>query len=233
MIAEECKKLRKQLEEVAQAEERENIHEQLESRRVELVEVREALLAVTNSLKALSARTELVGDLDSTKCIDRIRKIRESLLADPLSITKGRQFTDMRKALEKFEAEGTRCADATWAQFMPRAKPSVDTNQLAQAEQQNDFKTIVLKLRSRAKYAETLGKKPPANEEDFAELESAWEDIREMMSELPDVADDPLVQEFLKAANSSGGASIDLLTDEVRAWLLENNIADKYRITTM
>ena len=233
MIAEECKKLREQLEEVAQADERENIHEQLESRRIELLEVRDALLAVTNSLKALSARTELAGNLESTKCVDRVRKIRESLQTDPLSITKGRQFSDMRKAFEKFTTEGTECAQATWAIFMPRAKPSVDTNQLAQAEQQNDFKTIALKLKTRAKYAEKLGKNPPATEDDFAELESAWEDIREMMAELPDVADDPIVQEFLKAANSSGGASIELLTDEVRAWLLENNIADKYRITTM
>jgi hypothetical protein len=116
---------------------------------------------------------------------------------------------------------------------MPRARPTVDTNQLAQAEQQKDFKAIVVKLKNRAKYAEQLANKPPANEEDFAEIESTWDDIREMIAALPDVADDPVVQEFLKAANSSGGASIDLLTDEVRAWLQENKIADKYRITTM
>ena len=54
-----------------------------------------------------------------------------------------------------------------------------------------------------------------------------------MMAALPDVSNDPVVQEFLKAANSTGGASIDLLTDEVRVWLYENKIADKYRISTM
>lgn len=233
MIAEECKKLRQQLEELALAEERETVHDHLEQRRCELVEVRDMLLAVTNSLKAISARTKLVGDLDAEKCLDRVRKIRESLLSDPLSITKGRQFTDMRKAFEKFATDGSACAEATWSQFMPRARPSVDTNQLAQAEQQKDFKAIAVKLKNRAKYAEQLAKNPPANEEDFAEIESAWDDIREMIAALPDVADDPVVQEFLKAANSSGGASIDLLTDEVRAWLQENKIADKYRITTM
>ena len=233
MIAEECKKLRQQLEELALAEVRETVHDQLEHRRCELVEVRDMLLVVTNSLKAISARTKLVGDLDAEKCLDRVRKIRESLLADPLSITKGRQFTDMRKAFEKFAIDGNACAEATWSQFMPRARPTVETNQLAQAEQQKDFKAIAGKLKNRAKYAEQLAKKPPANEKDFAEIESAWDDIREMMAALPDVADDPVVQEFLKAANSSGGASIDLLTDEVRVWLQENKIADKYRITTM
>lgn len=233
MIAEECKKLRQQLEELALAEVRETVHAQLEQRRCDLVEVRDMLLVVTNSLKAISARTKLVGDLDAEKCLDRVRKIRESLLADPLSITKGRQFTDMRKAFEKFATDGIACAETTWSQFMPRARPTVDTNQLAQAEQQKDFKAIAVKLKNRAKYAEQLAKKPPANEVDFAEIESAWDDIREMMAVLPDVADDPVVQEFLKAANSFGGASIDLLTDEVRAWLQENKIADKYRITTM
>lgn len=233
MIAEECKKLRQQLEELALAEERKTVHDQLEHTRGELEEIRDMLLAVTNSLKAISARTKLVGDLDPTKCLDRVRKIRESLSVDPLSITKGRQFADMRKALEKFATDGSACAESTWLQFMPRARPSVDTNQLAQAEQQKDFKAIAERLKSRAKYAEQLAKKPPANEEDFTEIESAWEDIREMMAALPDVSDDPVVQEFLRAANSSGGASIDLLTDEVRAWLQENKIADKYRITTM
>ncbi len=233
MIAEECKKLRQQLEELALAEERETVHEQLEQRRCELVEVRDMLLAVTNSLKAISARTKLVGDLDAEKCLDRVRKIRESLLADPLSITKGRQFSDMRKAFEKFATDGSACAEATWAQFMPRARPSVDRNQLAQAEQQKDFKALAVKLKNREKHAEQLAKRPPANEQEFAEIESAWYDIREMMAALPDVTDDPVVQKFLKAANSSGGASIDLLTEAVRAWLQENKIADKYRITTM
>jgi hypothetical protein len=233
MIAEECKKLRQQLEELALAEEREAVHNQLEQRRCDLVEVRDLLLAVTNSLRAISAKTKLVGDLDSVKCLERVRKIRELLSTDPLSITKGRHFADMRKAFEKFATDGRACAEATWAQFMPRAKPSVDANQLTQAEQQNDFKAIVAKLKNRVKDAERLGKTPPANEENFAEIESAWDDIREMMAALPDVTDDPVVQEFLKAANSSSGASIDLLTDEVRAWLHENRIADKYRITTM
>lgn len=233
MIAEECKKLREQLEEVAKAEERENVVEQLESRRTELLKLREAVLSVTDSLKAISSRSELVGKLDPSKCVERVQKIREALKTDPLSITKGHDFSSMKKAFEKFAEDGSAATEATWEQYMPKARPSVDTNQLAQAEQQKDFLTTASRLKARAKYAEKIGKKPPANEEEFLEIESAWEDIRRMIAELPDVADDPNVQEFLKAANSQSGASLDLLTDEVRAWLAENNVADKYRITTM
>lgn len=233
MIAEECKKLRAQLEEVAQAEERENVVEQLESRRTELFALRESVISVTNSLKAMSSRTEIVGKLDPTKAIERVQKIREALMTDPLSITKGRDFSNMKKAFEKFAEDSSAAAEATWELYMPKARPSVDTNQLAQAEQQKDFATIALQLKTRAKYAEKIGKKPPADEDEFLEIESAWADIRQMISELPDVADDPKVQKFLKAANSQCGASIDLLTDEVRAWLRDNNVAEKYRITTM
>ena len=233
MIAEECKKLRQQLEELALAQERETVHNQLEQRRCELVEVRDMLLAVTNALKAISARTKLVGDLDAANCIERVRKIRESLLADPLSITKGRQFTDMRKAFEKFATDGIACREATWAQFMPRAKPSVDENQLMQAESLPSHAKIAAKIRLRAKDASRLGKNPPLNEEHFIALESVWEDISTMCEQLPPVADDPEVRKFLKASNSPEGASLEMLTEEVLAWLKEKQMNDKFRINNI
>ena len=116
---------------------------------------------------------------------------------------------------------------------MPKARPTVDMNQVAQAEQQEAFKSKASQLRSRAKYAEQIGKRPPATANDLSVLEATWEDIWRMIAELPAVSDDPVVQKFLKAANSRTGASLALLTEEVRKWLQENNVADKYRITTM
>lgn len=233
MIADECKRLREQLEEVKKADDRQNVVEQLDLRRDELVALRDAVLTVTDSLKAIASRTSIEGKLDPAKAIDRVQKILDTLKTDPLSITKGRDFTRMKKAFEKFTEEGSVAAEATWEIYMPRARPTPDSNQVAQAEQQKDFVTIANHLKARAKYADKIGKKPPANEEDFVEIESAWDEIRQMISELPEVASDPKVQEFLKAANSQGGASIDLLTDDVREWLHENNIAEKYRISTM
>ena len=232
MIAQECKELRAQLEEVANADEREKIVEQLESRRDDLVKLRDSVVAVGDSLKAMSSRMALAGKLDPTKCLERVRKIREALKEDPLSITKGRDFSNMQKAFEKFSTEGIASVETTWEQYLPLVRPTVDTNQLAQAEQQKSYETTALKLRRRAKHAGKISKKPPANEEEFSEIESAWDDIRQMMSELPDVADDPKVQDFLKAANSRDGASIELLTDEVREWLSDNNITDKYCVRT-
>lgn len=233
MIVKECKKLRAKLEEVAAAELRKNVVEQLDSRRADLLPLRENVISVANSLQALSRRTELVGKPDSTKAIERVRKIRKSLMLDPLSVTKGRDFSNMKKAFENFVEHGFAAAEATWDVYMPKVRPAIDANQLAQAEQQKDFAAIATKLKMRAKRAEKIGKTPPSNEDEFLEIENEWKDIRHMISGLPEVADDPNVQEFLKAANSQSGASIDLLTDEVREWLRENNVAENYRITTM
>jgi len=234
MIAEECRKLNEQLQEVAQAKIRKDIHDQLEARRIELAKIRDLVLAVTNSLEAIRNKTKLEGNLDSRKCLDRVRKIREALQDDPLSITKGRQFTDMKKAFEKFVTEGTVSAKETWEQFLPRTRPSVDKNQILQAEGlSRDDASKAAKLKSLDERSKNLAKKPPADAVFLAEIEGIWEDMRQIMAELPDVAEDPIVQEFLSAANTPEGASIDLLTDDVRAWLAEKKMTDKYRINTM
>ena len=233
MIAEQCKALREQLEEVKRADDREKVVKQLNSRQEELVTLRDSVVRVTDSLNAIQSRTAIIGDLDSSKSLERVRKIRDALNVDPLSITKGHDFTNMKKAFEKFVEEGKDALEATWQAYLPKARPTLDKNQLAQAEQQKDFKTTTVQLKAREKHAAKLCKTPPSDEEEFTEIEKAWEDVRQMIAELPEVANDPTVQEFLKAANSSTGASIELLTDEVRVWLRNNNVADKYRITTM
>lgn len=233
MIADQCKNLREQLEELKNADDRQKIVEQLEKRREDLATLRDAVRVVTDSLQVLARRTSLVGKVGAATAIERVHRIREALNADPLSITKGRDFTLMNRAFEAFIKEGAAAAKATWDIYMPRARPTPDSNQVAQAEQQKDFVTIANRLKARAKYADTIGKKPPANEEEFVQIEAAWADIRQMISELPQVASDPKVQEFLQAANSQEGASLGLLTDEVHKWLHENNITEKYRITTL
>lgn len=232
MITDECYSLRRQLEEVAKAEERETVVGQLEARRGELTALRDQVVAVSDSLTAISSRCEIRGQLDSAKCVERVQRIRQSLRADPLSITKGRDFSLMTKAFEKFIEDGRTAAVQTWEQYLPRARPTVDMNQVAQAEAQEAFKFKASQLRSKAKVAEQLGKQPPANTEDLLALERTWEEIRRVLAELPAVSDDPHVQAFLKAANSRTGATLDLLTEDVRAWLMQNGIDNKYCIRT-
>ena len=62
----------------------------------------------------------------------------------------------MKKAIEKFTEDGSAAAVETWEQYMPKARPTVDMNQVAQAEQQEAFKSKASQLRSRAKYADQI-----------------------------------------------------------------------------
>jgi hypothetical protein len=134
MIADECRKLREQLEEVAKAEEREITVTQLETRCSDLRELRGSVSATADSLKAIASRCEITGKLDSSKCIERVQKIRESLRIDPQSLTKGTDFSNMKKAFLKFVEVGNAAAVETWERYMPSVRPTVDMNQVAQVE---------------------------------------------------------------------------------------------------
>lgn len=230
MIAEDCKKLRQQLEQVAKAEANEKIVEQLNLRRQELLELKDKVVAATVSLQAIATRTAIIGKPDATKAFERVQKLRVALMDDPQSITKSRDLIDMKSAFDKFTNDAAKATTATWDQYLPRARPNIDANQVAQAEQQEPFKANAVQLKSRVKHAESLSKRPPATEAAFVELETIWQDVRTLLESLPPVTNDPRIREFLKAANSSNGASLDMLTEEVLAWLKENKTADKYRI---
>jgi hypothetical protein len=230
MIAEECRTLRNQLEELAQAEARQGIVEQLESRHEVLVTLRDSVVTATSALCALAARTTIVGDIDGSKARDRLQTVRAALNDDPQRITKGRDFTNMKSALEKFADAARQATENTWNQYVSRVRPTINKDQLKEAELQDAFKLTVQKLESSTTSADRISRKPPANEDEFAALEAAWEEIRDLIEELPAAASDPAIREFLKAANSQRGASLDLLTDAVRQWLADNETTDRYRI---
>lgn len=233
MIAENCKSLRLHLEQVSKAKLNEQTVQQLNERREELLELKEKVVAAVVSLQALAQRTTIIGKLDASKAVERVQKLRVALKSDPQSITKGRELTYMRSAFEKFIDDASKATELTWDQYLPRARPNVDANQVAQAEQQEAFKTKAVQIRTRVKHAEQSSNRPPLTEADFIELEAIWQEIRGLLEALPAVTNDPKVRDFLKAANSLEGASLDMLTDEVIAWLKENQTHKKYRIVNL
>jgi hypothetical protein len=230
MIAEECRTLRHQLEGVDRAEDRRRTVENLNVRYDDLEKLRETVLSATTALRAIAARTAIKGTIDGTKAQSRLKSIRQALQDDPQSITKGRDFSLMKSALEKFAASVVKATEETWDQYVVNARPAIDVNRVKEAELQDAFKHTVRKLESSTKEADQKSRRPPANEEQFAALEATWEEIRDLIDELPSAANDPVVREFLKAANSKEGADLNQLTDAVRDWLSENQTSDRYRI---
>ena len=184
-------------------------------------------------MEAVGSRTKIIGKLDATKAYERVQKLRIALKDDPQTITNGRDLTNMSSAFNKFTEHVLAATTATWDQYLLRAQPNVDANQIAQAEQQEAFKKTVRELKSKVELAEFLSKSHPTSETGFVTLETVWQDIRILIESLPAVTNDPKVREFLKAANSLNGAPLDMLTKEVRLWLNENKASDKYRIVNM
>ncbi len=230
MIAKECKELRQQLEAMAKAEANEKLVELLNKKRDELATLRDTVVAAIESLQAISKRTTPVGQPDASKAFERVQNLRAALKENPQSLSKGQDLSLMTRAFGKFAVDANGVTTSTWEQFVQRSRPKIDTNQLAQAEQQDSHKTTVRDIKSKARDADSLGKAAPATEANFTELEAVWEDLRRLLESLPRVTKDPNVLEFLKAANSNKGAALDMLTDEVLVWLKENKSADKYRI---
>lgn len=235
MIANDCKILLQQLEKVAKAQANKEIVEQLKLRENEFLELKNKVFAATVSLQAIGRRTKIVGKLDAirVKAYERVQELRIVLRDDPQSITKGKHLTSMTSAFRKFTEHVLEATTATWNQYLPRAQPNVDANQVAQAEQQVAFKEKAKDLKSEVKRAEFLSKGPPATESEFVQLETVWQNIRILIDSLPAITNDPKVRDFLKAANSPNGAALDMLTKEVRLWLNENKASDKYRIVNM
>jgi hypothetical protein len=233
MIAEECKSLRLQLEQVSKANENEKTVNHLSSRQTDLLNLKEKVVAAVDSLQALVKRTTISDKPNGTKALDQVQKLRKAFKEDPTSITAGRNFTNMKSAFEKFVNETSEATKSTWVHYLPRARPNVDANRIAQAEQQEAFRTKAILLKVRVKHAEQSSKHPPLTEAEFVELEAVWAEIRELLEALPAVTNDPKVREFLKSANSPKGASLDLLTEEVIVWLRENNTFEKYRIVNL
>ena len=136
----------------------------------------------------------------------------------------------MKKAFEKLADEGESIAKETWDIYRRTAQPTIDKNQLAQAMVQASFKQLASDIEQKDKDLGRRAKKPPKTKEDLDSIEEGWEEIRQMISGLPEVASDPKVQEFIIAANTKDGAPLEMLTDEVSDWLNENNMSAKYRI---
>jgi flagellin-specific chaperone FliS len=69
----------------------------------------------------------------------------------------------------------------------------------------------------------------PKNSEDFDRLDKLIEQLRQSLDSLSSDKIPEDVQKFLKAA-ANQGATIDLLTLEVKEWLIQHRIADYLRI---
>jgi FtsZ-binding cell division protein ZapB len=231
MITDDCAKLSELLSQVENAKRNEQLVNKLSERKAEVRKLRDKLLASTNRLAPLRSRDAKLEQLpDASSAFTRVTTMRETLAQNPADITKGRDFTTLRTIFEKLADKVDTVVETAWPDFVERFRAKTDKTQLKQCETFSTHATTVRRIEALEIETKRLQRRPPQNEEAMKALEGKWEEIRDLVKSLPAVNSDPEIQAFIDAANSRDGASLDLLSSKVRAWLAEQKMTAKFRI---
>ena len=154
--------------------------------------------------------------------------MRDKLKEDPSAITSGRNFSNLKKSVDKHAEKAMKLVNETWQAHVAEVAPKVDTKLLKQ-HRNTSFAAVVANLETNAKDAKKLARTPPADAAVLAQLLGYWNEIRTNLARIPQ-ADDPDVQAFLNAVGSEDGAGLDALSTVVIEWLKEHDMLDQFCI---
>lgn len=230
MITTECEKLRDLLRGLEKAKANKRVVESLAKCEQDLVDLRDKAKSSFQAFEAMNKRETVPGTPNGTKAQSHVAGLRTALKTDPESITKGHGFTNMRKAIDKIAVALDTATKEAWKDYLAKSKPKLDANQLSQARQMQAHKADVVRLEELDGLAKRAARKPPADEEAFASVESQWESIRDLIKSIPSPNTNPEIQAFLEATNTRDGASIELMTEEVIDWLKKASNSKKFRV---
>jgi hypothetical protein len=202
------------------------VQEALADRRTRLTdtEARADVLLQAGVMAALS-----LPDVAALKAA--LEKVRANLAADPFAVTKGRDYKALLKHLDELLDEFRGQVVREWGAWTDRQTARIDDGELARYEAVPGFAEVVADVRRLRTLVAGLPKDLPANDEGFEKAKDALDTLREQIAKLPRT-DDPEIRAFLDAANGPDGASLDLFTPKVAAWLKEptQGLYERYRI---
>ena len=154
--------------------------------------------------------------------------MRQKFSEDPSAITSGRNFTNLKKTIEKFGDQTKEVVNDQWKQHVSEIAPKID-NKLLAHHRNTSFAAVVANLETNAKEAKKLARTAPIDAEVFAQLAGYWHEIRTNLARIPQ-AKDPEVQAFLNAVGSEKGAGLETLKESVIAWLHEHKMIEEFCI---
>ncbi len=144
-------------------------------------------------------------------------------------LTRGRDWTLFKQRTEAACEQAAEGLNKSWRDFVASAysgdKPESLETSLAPTEVN---RACLSRYRDAYRRVAGLARKRPESPEDFEQVRALARQLNEIHQgfdfDVPDV-----VSDFLRAV-AAGGASIDLLTDEVRAWLERQGKSGSYHI---
>lgn len=174
-----------------------------------------------------------IGNVDLGLLGDELRVIvretqdvvreRPSLLRSPGSISA------LEGKAKRFSRELEAGLSEVWRNYMIRTLPLMDEDLLQLLGRINVFNDAVATIRQIAFKIKQFEGSPPRTVRRFEQFEQLVEELKLAWSELGGGPVPPAVRDFLKAVITTG-ASLDLLTAEVREWLDKHKIASSFRI---
>lgn len=165
------------------------------------------------------------------KALDIVSKLKERFNAEKRAdqLTRGKDWTLFKGLVEKVSAEAAHTNKTEWVRFVEMAYTGEKPKDVEVSLALTPENSRNLPLFSRA-YSEfqKYTRKLPNERSDFDDVRDTARKLREIYQQF-DFSVSESVKLFLKAVGE-GGASLDLLTEEVIEWLRESNSKSRYRI---
>jgi hypothetical protein len=222
--------LRARVVEISSAREHEKDAHALEDKRKSLEKYRDALRSAVDSAAVLVRNRCLEPPTlpDPNVLIDALTKITEAFASDSAAITKGRNFTQLCKYLEALIDQLADSTKSAWKQEVSSA-PKTNDNLLSKISKLPGKARAVEELRTANTQLADATKRAPTNQEEWALYQELSESVGKKVELLSADNFPKPVLDFCIASQSSEGARLSMLTDDVRDWLDEHGMLDDVR----
>lgn len=173
---------------------------------------------------------EAVAGADAGTARTTLDQLRTRFAADRRAarLTQGQGWTRFKEKTEAARTQAASSLDQSWRDFVASAYSGDKPGDLEQRLALTDVNMERLS-RYRTAYEELgrLSRRRPTGREDFERVRDLARQLHEI--HLGFVSAPDAVTRFLRAI-AAGGADLDLLTDEVRAWLEKQGSTSRYQI---
>jgi hypothetical protein len=229
MIMDDCQKVLGLLNSVQETGQNQGLCENLTNRVDDLKPVAAHFMTSSEVLFLLREKGAVPDSTqfpDADQPMQRAVDMQETLQANPEDVTRGHNFTSLKKSFDKLAEQIDEVIKESWSVYRDRQHPKIDRSQLKQAELL--MGETAREFESLDKEARALTRSAPRDEESLNEIEGLWKQLRELIRQFPALAEDPEVQKFLEAADSPDGAQLLLLTPTVVDWLKEREMFERF-----
>lgn len=159
----------------------------------------------------------------------RLDQVRAEYRTKPDSILGQRALGSILRDLQSLAPRLTAMLAAAWASYVDDQHVEISDQLLAVLDQVPALREATKQVRtSQANIARRRATLPKANS-DIADLDSAVAELRSQWHLLTGDGLPREVMEFIRAA-AGGGAQLELLTDEVRQWLISRAVKDAFHV---